>query len=133
MEKAVVVTSGNLLTPSALSCIPLPVLISISLHCKRLSMSVPSRRLRATEGRGLLIRTELYPLKIYTLNPYPHVTIFEIGHLRKELKLNEVIRVGPYPIGHKPILFLVRRGKDIRSLGEINFCYLSHPIQPVVF
>ena len=51
-------------------------------------------------------------IKCLTLN----VTIFEIGYLRRELKLNDVIRVGPYPIGIKPILFLVRRGKDSRSL-----------------
>ena len=43
------------------------------------------------------------------------MTIFEIGYLRRELKLNDVIRVGPYPIGIKPILFLVRRGKDTRE------------------
>ena len=53
--------------------------------------------------------------------------------MTKPTTIKKQKRVGPYSTGHKPILFLVRRGKDIRSLGEINFCYLSHPIQPVVF
>lgn len=67
-EKAVTVAKGNL-TPSALSYTPFPVLILFSLHCEKLSISVPSRRLYATGGKGLFIWTGLCLLKIHMMDP----------------------------------------------------------------
>lgn len=86
MEKAVAIANANFLTASAFCYIFIPQLVLLSLHSK-LSMSVPSRRLYASEGRGSWIFTELCPFKIHVEALTLSMTVFGDRAFKKLIKV----------------------------------------------